>query len=216
MNDWHTAACREEDPELFFPLGTDGPAAIQAEQAKAVCRRCPVIEQCLQFALAENISDGVFGGLAASERASLRRAATRNNLTQEQTAERAGNARTHVKATSLEQLFQLNTVRLFGGHLAWTGKAQVWFEGRPYNPKKLAFIVDRGRDPEGRVLGDCGNNECVLPAHVADDAERMRCGTRAGYLRHQRNGEKPCDACRQANTDADNRLRRTGTSKAAA
>ncbi len=39
--DWrHRAACRDEDPELFFPIGTTGPALLQVEEAKAVCRRC--------------------------------------------------------------------------------------------------------------------------------------------------------------------------------
>ena len=45
--DWrHNAVCREEDPELFFPIGTTGPALLQIEEAKAVCRRCPVMDQC--------------------------------------------------------------------------------------------------------------------------------------------------------------------------
>lgn len=65
------AACREVDPELFFPVGTDGPALAQIAQAKAVCARCPVIGQCLSFALAA-ISEGVAGGLSAEERRALR------------------------------------------------------------------------------------------------------------------------------------------------
>ena len=44
--DWrHTAACRDEDPELFFPIGNTGPALLQIEEAKAVCRRCDVIDE---------------------------------------------------------------------------------------------------------------------------------------------------------------------------
>ncbi len=40
--DWrHDSVCRDEDPELFFPIGTSGPALLQVEQAKSVCRRCP-------------------------------------------------------------------------------------------------------------------------------------------------------------------------------
>jgi hypothetical protein len=39
--DWRkSAACLDEDPELFFPLGTEGHWALQIEQAKAVCARC--------------------------------------------------------------------------------------------------------------------------------------------------------------------------------
>jgi len=45
MSDWrHVAACRDEDPELFFPIGTSGPALLQVEQAKAVCRRCSAVD----------------------------------------------------------------------------------------------------------------------------------------------------------------------------
>ena len=46
--DWrHRAACRDEDPELFFPVGTSGPALLQIAEAKAVCHRCTVASQCL-------------------------------------------------------------------------------------------------------------------------------------------------------------------------
>lgn len=41
------------------------------------------------------------------------------------------------------------------------------------------------------------------------------CGTRPGYQKHLREKTEICGPCRQANTDADNRLRRTGTAKAA-
>lgn len=44
------AACRDEDPELFFPIGSTGPALRQIEEAKAVCRRCPVVDDCLRYA----------------------------------------------------------------------------------------------------------------------------------------------------------------------
>lgn len=211
---WRTdAACRQEDPELFFPHSTDGPGALVVEQAKAVCRRCLVADTCLQFALDENIPAGIFGGLTDDERRSLRRGTTRKTLTAEQAENRVQHAREHTKPTTLQQFFDANTVRLFGGHLAWTGPVKPYFKGRPYNPKQIAFIVDRGHEPEGRVLNDCGNSECVLPAHVADDAERMRCGTRAGYQRHQRNDETPCDDCRQASAD---HRRQYDTAKAAA
>jgi len=38
--DWrHRAACLSEAPELFFPIGTPGPALAQIEEAKKVCAR---------------------------------------------------------------------------------------------------------------------------------------------------------------------------------
>ena len=50
--DWrHEAICRDEDPELFFPVGNSGPALSQIAQAKLVCHRCPVTSQCLKLSL---------------------------------------------------------------------------------------------------------------------------------------------------------------------
>ncbi|MEU1558698.1 WhiB family transcriptional regulator [Streptomyces scabiei] len=66
-------ACVEEDPELFFPIGDTGPALLQIEEAKAVCRRCPLIESCLQGALERGEATGVWGGLSEKELRSLRR-----------------------------------------------------------------------------------------------------------------------------------------------
>jgi WhiB family transcriptional regulator, redox-sensing transcriptional regulator len=72
--DWrHIAACRDEDPELFFPIGNTGPALLQIEEAKSVCRRCPVREECLQFALETGQDAGVWGGLSEDGRRALKR-----------------------------------------------------------------------------------------------------------------------------------------------
>lgn len=72
--DWrHEAACRGEDPDLFFPLGNTGPAVLQIEDAKAVCRRCGVTDTCLRWALDTGQEAGVWGGLSEDERKSLKR-----------------------------------------------------------------------------------------------------------------------------------------------
>jgi WhiB family redox-sensing transcriptional regulator len=77
--DWrHGAACRAEDPDLFFPIGDTDAALLQVEETKAVCRRCPVIEQCLQWALQSGQDSGVWGGLSEAERRGLKRRAARN------------------------------------------------------------------------------------------------------------------------------------------
>jgi WhiB family redox-sensing transcriptional regulator len=73
----HLARCKDEDPELFFPVGTTGTSALQAELAKAVCARCEVRSQCLEWALATGQDSGVWGGLDEEERRALRRAMRR-------------------------------------------------------------------------------------------------------------------------------------------
>ncbi|WP_406437844.1 WhiB family transcriptional regulator [Streptomyces sp. NBC_01613] len=83
MDDWRDqAACRTEDPDLFFPIGTSGPALMQTEQAKAVCGRCLVREQCLDWALEHGECLGIWGGTNENERRTLqrrrRRAGARN------------------------------------------------------------------------------------------------------------------------------------------
>ncbi|MDT7715432.1 MAG: WhiB family transcriptional regulator, redox-sensing transcriptional regulator [Pseudonocardiales bacterium] len=72
--DWrHRAACRDEDPELFFPVGTSGPALLQIAEAKIACRRCPVSTECLNWALASGQDAGVWGGMSEEERRVVKR-----------------------------------------------------------------------------------------------------------------------------------------------
>ena len=68
-----SAACRDTDPDLFFPVGTTGPAIEQIESAKAVCQECEVREPCLEFALTTNQDSGIWGGTSEEERRKLRR-----------------------------------------------------------------------------------------------------------------------------------------------
>jgi WhiB family redox-sensing transcriptional regulator len=67
------AACRDTDPDLFFPVGTTGPAIDQIAEAKAVCGECEVREPCLEFALSTNQDSGIWGGTSEEERRKLRR-----------------------------------------------------------------------------------------------------------------------------------------------
>ena len=73
-SDWRfLGRCLDEDPDLFFPVGSTGPAVGQTLEAKGVCRQCEVRQQCLTWALAEGLDDGVWGGLDGDERRALRR-----------------------------------------------------------------------------------------------------------------------------------------------
>lgn len=71
--DWRDhAACREMDPDLFFPIGTAGESVVQIDEARQVCRTCPVCGPCLRWAL-DSGSAGVWGGTTEDERRTLRR-----------------------------------------------------------------------------------------------------------------------------------------------
>jgi WhiB family transcriptional regulator, redox-sensing transcriptional regulator len=67
------AACRQMDPELFFPDSDVRPAWAQVEAAKKVCRRCPVRGICLSRALDDGQEAGIWGGTTEEERRRLRR-----------------------------------------------------------------------------------------------------------------------------------------------
>ena len=74
-DDWRKkASCRSVDPDLFFPIGTTGLALDQIESAKAVCRSCDAMTDCLEFALTTNQESGVWGGTSEEERRKLRKA----------------------------------------------------------------------------------------------------------------------------------------------
>lgn len=63
------AACRGMDVAVFFPDTNTGIA-----QAKAICKRCPVIDDCLEDALATPRDDdiGIRAGTTQSKRRRIR------------------------------------------------------------------------------------------------------------------------------------------------
>jgi hypothetical protein len=61
------ALCPQVDWGIFFPE-----KGVNATEAIAVCGRCEVRDQCLQFALENHIKDGVYGGHTARERRTMR------------------------------------------------------------------------------------------------------------------------------------------------
>lgn len=57
--DWMAAAaCRDVDPELFFPR----PGGDNGLAAKKICRTCPVAQQCASYAVITGATAGVWGG----------------------------------------------------------------------------------------------------------------------------------------------------------
>jgi WhiB family redox-sensing transcriptional regulator len=73
--EWHAdAACRGHSPSTFV-LGRGANAAVM-DRARAICDRCTVSEQCLDFALADPDAVGIWAGTTGAERRLLRRDAT--------------------------------------------------------------------------------------------------------------------------------------------
>jgi WhiB family transcriptional regulator, redox-sensing transcriptional regulator len=58
-----TGNCRLHPPATFFP--SDG---VGVDKARKICRDCPVMSQCLEYALVERIDHGVWGGCSERER----------------------------------------------------------------------------------------------------------------------------------------------------
>lgn len=69
----NSAACRDTDPDLFFPIGQTGPAIDHIASARAVCNSCAVQRECLEYALMTNQDAGIWGGTTEDERRKIRR-----------------------------------------------------------------------------------------------------------------------------------------------
>ncbi len=59
------AACVGTDTHLFFPGPGDSDSVAAA---KAVCRACPVLDDCAAYALGRRDLDGIWGGMTATDR----------------------------------------------------------------------------------------------------------------------------------------------------
>lgn len=68
-----SAACRDSDTEIFFPVSSVGVGAAETSRAKAICADCPVRQACLTYAQTTNQVFGIWGGYDEDERRVLRR-----------------------------------------------------------------------------------------------------------------------------------------------
>ena len=68
--DWHQhAACAGTDPDLFFPGRGESITG-----ARRVCATCPVKAECLDYAIRNGETIGVWGGTSERERRAMRSA----------------------------------------------------------------------------------------------------------------------------------------------
>ncbi|MCD2186192.1 WhiB family transcriptional regulator [Actinomycetospora soli] len=77
MTAWQArAACRDADPELFFPASDDFTAietAAQLVAAAKVCHHCPVRRECLTYAVDSGQRHGIWAGHTPGQLRSIRR-----------------------------------------------------------------------------------------------------------------------------------------------
>ncbi len=83
VDEWASRAqCTDQDPDALFVRGK------AQHDAKAVCKTCPVLAQCLAEALDNRTEFGVWGGMTERERRALLR--KRPDITSWKSALRAG------------------------------------------------------------------------------------------------------------------------------
>lgn len=61
--------CANQPPSMFFP--SDG---VGVDVARRVCDGCPVLSECLEYALENRIDHGVWGGTSERERRRIQKA----------------------------------------------------------------------------------------------------------------------------------------------
>jgi WhiB family transcriptional regulator, redox-sensing transcriptional regulator len=76
LGEWRAAgACLSADPEIFFPVSGAGASARQIAEAKRICARCLVRQECLSFAMRTGEAHGIWGGTTPEDRTKARRSA---------------------------------------------------------------------------------------------------------------------------------------------
>lgn len=78
---------------------------------------------------------------------------------------------------TVNELFAANT-RHDGDHILWTGsisrtgRPALYYQGRTYSPRRIAWRLAHGAEPAGIVRATCNQPLCV--AHIEDTAARQR------------------------------------------
>jgi len=192
MTSWQTrGACRTEDPELFFPDGTSGRHAAQAEEAKAICNtRCPVRDTCLDWALEQRQDSGVWGGTTEQERRRIHRRKARVPVVSQ-------------APRSLAAVLAERSVQVDDGHTEWLSTTPVTVNQVCYTPAQLAWHVAYGEAPDGEVRSRCGRTNCITVSHLLDGAGRAALhGTWAAWSAHRKADEPLCELCQAYDDEA--------------
>lgn len=169
--DWLEHAACKTTPETMFPDSNTGGIAA----AKLICRRCPVRLACLRDAIRTGDDQhGIRGGLKPEERRKVAAKINRVQLRDDALLQTTVDQVLHPElGRDLRDVWDERAYVMAGGHMGWNGTPAVLNRGTTYTPARLAFIVDRGREPEGQARRTCDVKGCVHPRHLADNRERL-------------------------------------------
>lgn len=67
---WHAQALCKGATDVFFP---DRGKNNDIRYAKRICSKCPVQQDCMNYAIKNNIKHGIWGGLAYKERLKVKK-----------------------------------------------------------------------------------------------------------------------------------------------
>ena len=91
-----SANCRGADVNVFFPPEVYGkpnalsPRKVNIDLAFDMCEECDVQEECLQYALTNEISQGIWGGMGSYNRDKLIKKQRQNEIYKQLTGEDNG------------------------------------------------------------------------------------------------------------------------------
>ncbi|MHA4776027.1 WhiB family transcriptional regulator [Streptomyces sp. MSC1_001] len=174
--DWRTrGACLTRDPEFWFPKGSTSPGSIQAAEAKAICRTCPVAITCAAWAIEKRLQHGIYGGLDAPQRRSIARKETRRDLTHSGIVAEVRAAWASDERDPLVETYLSHSVQDIDGHVWWRGRKTSYpVAGRDLTPGQIAYELKHKRAASGHVTVTCDRFGCVAAEHLADGIDRWQ------------------------------------------
>jgi WhiB family redox-sensing transcriptional regulator len=115
-------ACAGHDPELWWPIDF---RSLTAELALAICKECPVRQACLELAIRNQETAGIWGGMWPHERAEYAR---ERGLTP---ARPLASAELEAHLPQVQESTRHRTVRAFAAAGATTEDIAVYFRVKP-------------------------------------------------------------------------------------
>jgi WhiB family redox-sensing transcriptional regulator len=166
------AACRNADPELFFPLGTAGPALGQVREARRICQACRAQTQCLAWALDNEVTDGVWGGTTEDERRVIRSLCRRMPANPEDTDGESYRPPGHSEHGIRAQAARTSATRSFRDTRAGSGPDETGAKVTDDEARRQSHPIRSGRVHHGKT-GSYGGGGFARD-FATSDGERVR------------------------------------------